>query len=80
MTTTVDVDEAKKSLLELLDFAKAGNEVIISQGSTPVARLTALAPVAPAPRPRVAGLHAGAIITSADFDEPLPDEFWLGAS
>jgi len=26
--------------------------------------------------PRVAGLHLGAIWVSADFDEPLPDEFW----
>lgn len=24
------------------------------------------------------GLHLGAISTSDDFDEPLPDEFWLG--
>jgi hypothetical protein len=26
--------------------------------------------------PRVAGLHPGAIWTSDDFDEPLPDDFW----
>lgn len=24
------------------------------------------------------GLHLGAISMSEDFDEPLPDEFWLG--
>jgi hypothetical protein len=27
---------------------------------------------------RVLGLHAGTIWISADFDDPLPDEFWLG--
>ncbi|MDZ7706111.1 MAG: hypothetical protein U5L04_16700 [Trueperaceae bacterium] len=27
---------------------------------------------------RVAGLHAGEGWLSEDFDEPLPDEFWLG--
>lgn len=27
---------------------------------------------------RVLGLHAGSIQMSDDFDEPLPDEFWLG--
>ena len=27
---------------------------------------------------RVAGLHPGAIVMSPDFDDPLPDEFWLG--
>ncbi|HAZ50097.1 MAG TPA: toxin-antitoxin (TA) system antitoxin [Cyanobacteria bacterium UBA11369] len=29
-------------------------------------------------KPRVLGLHLGAIVMSNDFDEPLPDEFWLG--
>lgn len=29
-------------------------------------------------RPRVAGLHKGAIWISDDFDEPLDDAFWLG--
>lgn len=28
--------------------------------------------------PRIPDLHAGAIWTSDDFDDPLPDEFWLG--
>jgi hypothetical protein len=28
--------------------------------------------------PRVMGLHAGTIWMSADFTDPLPDEFWLG--
>ena len=28
--------------------------------------------------PRVAGLHEGQTVISDDFDEPLPDEFWLG--
>lgn len=27
---------------------------------------------------RVFGLHAGAITVSDDFDDPLPDSFWLG--
>jgi hypothetical protein len=29
-------------------------------------------------KPRVLGIHPGAIVMSQDFDEPLPDEFWLG--
>ena len=31
-------------------------------------------------KPRIPGLHAhlGPTWTSDDFDEPLPDEFWLG--
>ncbi len=27
---------------------------------------------------RVPGLHRGAFIISDDFDDPLPDSFWLG--
>lgn len=27
---------------------------------------------------RVLGLHLGSVQMSDDFDEPLPDEFWLG--
>jgi hypothetical protein len=29
---------------------------------------------------RVFGQYAGRISTSEDFDEPLPDSFWLGGS
>jgi hypothetical protein len=28
--------------------------------------------------PRIPGLHQGQIWMSEDFNEPLPDEFWLG--
>jgi hypothetical protein len=28
--------------------------------------------------PRILGLNRGAMKMSNDFDEPLPDEFWLG--
>lgn len=28
--------------------------------------------------PRILGLHRGLIETGEDFDEPLPDSFWLG--
>lgn len=29
---------------------------------------------------RVAGLHAGMVWMSEDFDAPLSDEFWLGVA
>ncbi len=28
--------------------------------------------------PRIPGLHSGKVWMSEDFDDPLPDEFWLG--
>jgi len=77
MTRTVSVHEAQEKLQDLLAQALAGNEVIITEHGKPVARLVAV-PVAPPRKKRVAGLNRGAIWTSEDFDEPLPDEFWLG--
>lgn len=71
LTKTIDVREAQLHLQELLSQVLSGVELILTDGTTPVAR------VVPVPS-RVAGLHAGAIWTSADFDEALPDEFWTG--
>ncbi|MEK6300762.1 MAG: type II toxin-antitoxin system prevent-host-death family antitoxin [Acidobacteriota bacterium] len=77
MTRTVSVDEAKEKLQDLLAQALAGDEVIITEHGKPVARLVPV-PVARANKKRVAGLNRGTIWTSEDFDQPLPDEFWLG--
>ena len=73
-TKTVDVQEAQTHLVELLSLVTAGTEIIVMEGSTPLARIVSMegAP------PRVAGLHSGAIWTSEDFDDPLPDTFWTG--
>lgn len=30
------------------------------------------------PKERIPGLHRGAFFMNDDFDDPLPDEFWLG--
>jgi prevent-host-death family protein len=76
MTQTVSVDEAQRNLQELLADALAGNEVIITDHGTPVARLVPV--VVSTPKKRVAGLNRGTISTSEDFDEPLADEYWLG--
>jgi prevent-host-death family protein len=76
MTQTVSIDEAQHKLQDLLAQALAGNEVIITEDGTPVARLVPVA--ARSIKKRVAGLNRGKISTTEDFGEPLPDEFWLG--
>jgi prevent-host-death family protein len=76
MTQTVSVDEAQNKLQDLLAEALAGNEEIITEHGTPVARLVPV--VVPSKEKPVAGLNLGSISTSEDFDEPLPHEFWLG--
>ncbi|HEX4945106.1 MAG TPA: toxin-antitoxin (TA) system antitoxin [Blastocatellia bacterium] len=74
MTTTVEVEEAKTKLGNLLALALGGNEVIIAEGGQPVVRLV---PIAPKKKKRIAGLNRGQIKMYDDFDEPLPPEFWL---
>ena len=74
-TTTVEIQDAAGRLRELIALIQRGTEVIIMEEGIPRARLTA---VSPQPQPRVPGLHPGAITTTADFDAPLPDDFWLG--
>jgi antitoxin (DNA-binding transcriptional repressor) of toxin-antitoxin stability system len=69
LTKTVNVDAEQGLLKELLSQVLAGTEIVLLEGGAPVARLVPLTP-------RTAGLHAGAIWTGDDFDEPLPDEFW----
>lgn len=74
MSKIVDIHEAKDHLLELLALVEAGTEVILTDADTPRARLVPLA----IPKARTAGLHLGSMEMHADFDEPLPDEFWFG--
>ena len=73
LTKTVEVQEAQTNLKDLLSLAVKGIEVILTEGGIPLVRL---APIASPTKQRTAGLHAGEIWTSDDFDEPLPEEFW----
>lgn len=73
LTKTVDVRTTQINLQELLSLVREGTEIVLTEGTTPLARLV---PIALSATPRVAGLHNGAIWTSEDFDEPLPEEFW----
>jgi prevent-host-death family protein len=74
---TVDVQDAQHQLSDLLAQVAAGTEIILTEDHQPRARLVPIAP--PIPR-RVPGLHAGSMITTPDFDAPLPDDFWTGAA
>ena len=74
-TKTIDVYTSKVSLDDLLLLIRQGTEVIMTDANTQLARIV---PSFAFRKERVAGLHAGVISTSDDFDEPLPDEFWKG--
>jgi antitoxin (DNA-binding transcriptional repressor) of toxin-antitoxin stability system len=77
MKTNVEAQDAQDQFFALLELAKSGTEVIISEGDAPVARLTGVPQSNGSPK-RVAGLHKGSIAMSDDFDEPLPESFWTG--
>jgi prevent-host-death family protein len=73
---TVNLDKVENQLAELLAFAEDNGEIVIAQNGKPLARLEPVKQ--PKKKKRIAGLNRGMIWSSEDFDEPLPDEFWLG--
>lgn len=74
MTIRVSVLEVVSQFSELLDRVKQGEEVIISDGDVPVARLLAAQPSLP----RVPGQDKGQVIIAPDFDAPLPEDILQG--
>jgi prevent-host-death family protein len=71
--TTVSVHEAKTHLSRLLQQVEAGEEVIIARGGEPIARLVPIT----VRLPREPGRLKDAVVIGANFDDPLPDAFWL---
>jgi len=74
---TVNLEESQTNLKDLLALVRNGTEIVLTDGTAPFARLV---PVRCATTPRIPGLHAGAIRTNDDFDDPLPDDFWTGSA
>lgn len=72
MSQQIDVKDLPNRLDEMLAKAASGDEIILTDASGPRARLL------PLPKPRTLGLHPGAMEAAPDFDDPLPEEFWLG--
>ena len=66
----VGVHEAKSTLSELLRRVAEGEEVTITRGGEPVARLVPVQRRAP----RVLGRDRGLFTLPEDFNDPLPDD------
>ena len=76
---TVPLEQAQQQLAQLIERLAAGEELVITRGGKPVARLVPEAKAngaskAPAKADRVLGSARGRIRISDDFDAPL-DEF-----
>ena len=75
-TKLIDVKKENVPLKKLLELVASGLDVVLTEGKSPVVRLVPV--LRKVKTPRVLGLHAGKIWISPDFDDPLPDSFWLG--
>lgn len=65
--------EKQQQVLAFVEFMLFQQEQTLQSSSSPeIARST--------PQQRVFGQYRGQIWMSEDFNEPLPDEFWLGES
>ena len=76
MTKIVSINEAQVQLQGLLALARNGDEVIIEENGEPSARLIPIQKTVR--KERILGLREGQVWTSDDFDEELPNSFWLG--
>ncbi len=76
MPLTIDIREFADRMGEALERAANGEDVILADGDVPKVRLVPCA----ARKPRTMGLNPGAMIMAPNFNDPLPDEFWLGES
>jgi antitoxin (DNA-binding transcriptional repressor) of toxin-antitoxin stability system len=74
-TKTIDLNETEAQIAELLSLLSEGTEIVFADGDKPFAKLVRITETGKA---RVPGLHEGAIWMSDDFDEPLPNGFWIG--
>lgn len=70
-TRVVTIHEAKTNLSRLLQQACKGEHVIISRGSTPVARLV---PIEAVNAKRQPGLLKGKLVVGPEFFESLPSD------
>lgn len=66
----VGVHEAKTHLSRLLRRVATGEEIVITRGATPIARLVPIE----AHVPRTLGKDRGLFEIPEDFDAPLPDD------
>jgi prevent-host-death family protein len=68
---SLEIPEGQGEFAELIRRVQLGEEVIISQAGTPIARIV---PIAEKLLPRIPGLDRGKVTIAPDFDAPLPED------
>lgn len=66
----ISIHEAKTHLSRLLRRVACGEEIVISKGDRPIAKLVPFSPS----RRRELGRDQGLFSVPANFDDPLPEE------
>jgi prevent-host-death family protein len=66
----IDLSDARAELAELVQQATRGEDVILTDGGTPIAKIV---PIGHARGPREFGSAKGLIHMADDFDAPLDD-------
>ena len=69
--TTVSLQEAQAKLPELIHALSPGEELVITENESPVAKL--VAPPSPPPARKLGGLRGTVLYMAPDFDAPLDD-------
>jgi prevent-host-death family protein len=70
---TVNINDAKTRLSELVELASRGEDVVITRDGRPVVQIVAFRSKR---APRRPGRMRGAIRVGRDFDAPLPEDLF----
>lgn len=77
MTLIVDLRSKDANLADLIDRARRGEDVVVIENGTPVARVVSLDMLPDRTRePRRPGSGVGLVRTAPDFDEDLPPDLF----
>ena len=76
LTKKLDIQQISISIIDLLALVQNDTEIVLTDGDMPLAKVTPIDQIQENIAPK-AGLNSGAMVMSDDFDDPLPDEFWL---
>lgn len=79
MLRKIDLETTRLTLEELLAQLDPDTEILLTRGTSPVARIAAVER-AVVQSTRILGLHEGEGWISDDFTDELPASFWLGGN
>jgi prevent-host-death family protein len=71
--SSISIDEARAKLSELIHDLRPGDEIVITEGEEPVARLLPATAARLQKRRQLGTLHGTVKYVAPDFDAPLED-------